>query len=506
LPDIHADVGNHYEVTMRNRIFEVTGILSQNSCILFDIDGIWQEYDCSSNASEAGFQVINIHNEMELRYEHEKKLMHNNEDRILLIMHQLDMYIPVDIRRLFTITMLTYDRLFPQLSAEALRSMQGIDMDLLAYSMSKIPFGFMDYAQTIDWCQRGMYQAENCVEYASGLLEQALVLCKTASKHRDWDTIAKLYGKAAMIQHSGVSLANWTQARKLIEESFGTWVDQKYHLLSGSVDRKRPVLLSKVADFIRRSSSKVALVVMDGMSFENLYTIQREMVNQPIYFEIHSSFSFFPTVTSVARQSIFSGKMPSEHPTPFSLDREEKQWIAFWKSAGLRDNEIFYHKGMLDDVPFTAKALGIVVNIVDDLMHAELQGLSGIQQGLREWIKNGKLSKMFQMLMDNGFTVYMTSDHGNTAAIAEGRFAKPSVVAEPASRRAVIYDASFDARELEKFNVKRYSGAYLPEGYDAYLFSTDTCYGDTGKEYITHGGMTLEEAVVPFVRIGGKHG
>ena len=379
-------------------------------------------------------------------------------------------------------------------------------MDLLAYSMSKIPFGFMDYAQTIDWCQRGMYQAENCVEYASGLLEQALVLCKTASKHRDWDTIAKLYGKAAMIQHSGVSLANWTQARKLIEESFGTWVDQKYHLLSGSVDRKRPVLLSKVADFIRRSSSKVALVVMDGMSFENLYTIQREMVNQPIYFEIHSSFSFFPTVTSVARQSIFSGKMPSEHPTPFSLDREEKQWIAFWKSAGLRDNEIFYHKGMLDDVPFTAKALGIVVNIVDDLMHAELQGLSGIQQGLREWIKNGKLSKMFQMLMDNGFTVYMTSDHGNTAAIAEGRFAKPSVVAEPASRRAVIYDASFDARELEKFNVKRYSGAYLPEGYDAYLFSTDTCYGDTGKEYITHGGMTLEEAVVPFVRIGGKHG
>lgn len=277
-------------------------------------------------------------------------------------------------------------------------------------------------------------------------------------------------------------------------------------MLSGSVDRKRPVLLSKVADFVRRSSSKVALVVMDGMSFENLYTIQRELAEQPLVFDVDSSFSFFPTVTSVARQSIFSGKLPSEHSKPFSLDNEEKQWISFWKNAGLKDNEIVFNKGLLDSSPIHAKVVGIVVNIVDDLMHAELQGLTGIQHGLREWVRNGQLVKVLQMLIDSGFTVYMTSDHGNTSAIAKGRFAKPSVLAEPASRRAVIYDASFDARELEKFDVMRYSGAYLPDGYDAYLFNADTCYGDAGKEYITHGGMTLEEAVVPFVRIGEYNG
>ena len=47
---------------------------------------------------------------------------------------------------------------------------------------------------------------------------------------------------------------------------------------------------------------------------------------------------------------------------------------------------------------------------------------------------------------------------------------------------------------------------YLPEGYTAYLFERGTCYGNRGTEYITHGGMTLEEAVVPFVRIGEYHG
>ena len=51
-------------------------------------------------------------------------------------------------------------------------------------------------------------------------------------------------------------------------------------MLSGTVDRKRPVLLSKTADFIRRAADKVALVVMDGMSFENLFTIQREFADQ----------------------------------------------------------------------------------------------------------------------------------------------------------------------------------------------------------------------------------
>lgn len=71
---------------------------------------------------------------------------------------------------------------------------------------------------------------------------------------------------------------------------------------------------------------------------------------------------------------------------------------------------------------------------------------------------------------------------------------------------AVIYNASFDARELDKFNVMRYSGTYLPDGYTAYLFNADSCYGDTGKEYITHGGMTLEETVVPFVRVGAYNG
>ena len=132
--------------------------------------------------------------------------------------------------------------------------------------------------------------------------------------------------------------------------------------------------------------------------------------------------------------------------------------------------------------------------------------MAGMQQGLRTWIQKGTLLRLIHTLLDAGYTIFMTSDHGNTAAIGHGRFSKPGILAEPASRRAVIYKAPFEALELAKFPVMRYAGTYLPNGYTAYLFDADVCYGDMGKEYITHGGYTIEESIVPFVRIGAHHG
>lgn len=506
MSDIHADAGNHYEVTMRNRIFEITGILFQKSCILFDSDGMWKRFACDTKAQEAGFLVIHVSDEMELRFNHEKTRMSMPDTRILLILDDPTIYIPIDIARAYFVIHLSLALIFPQVSAEALHELPGIDYDWLCASLIHLPFGTLNKEQTYSWCREGMYEEANCREYALRLLGAAQESARVATSYKDWELVAKYYGKAAMVQHSGVVLPGWKDAYQEIQKAFIEWINQKYKMLSGSVDRKCPVLLSKVADFLRRSADKVALVVMDGMSFENLFTIQRELVEYDFTFDIGATYSFFPTVTSVARQSIFSGALPSEHIKPFSLENEEKQWFDFWKNAGLRDPEIFFHKGMVDTLPEKAKAVGIVVNIVDDLMHAELQGMAGIQRGLCDWSRNGSLAQMLHMLIDSGYSVYMTSDHGNTAAIGKGRFAKPSVLAEPASRRAIIYNASFDARELAKFNVMRYSGTYLPNGYDAYLFDADSCYGETGKEYITHGGMTLEEAVVPFVRIGAHNG
>ena len=491
---------------MQKRIFSRTGILRMNHSILLDMDSLWQRFDCEEKAIAEGFDVVHFDDDMKLRRYYEFECQDQPDARRILVIDRGALYVPIDIARQYPVVRLSLQGLFPTMDCDVLSELPGLDFDHLAFIADQLPLQKMDKQQTWKFCTESLRTTVYAEPYANALLDDAVSLAETAVSHRDWTPVAINYGKAAMFQHSGVALRGFYKKQQQIEAAFVKWIEAKYGMLSGVVDRKRPVLLSKVNDFIRKGNDKIALIVMDGMSFENFFTIQRMLEHEPFTYDVQASFSFFPTVTSVARQSIFSGKLPQEHSKPFSLENEEKQWLAYWREHGYRDQEIAFFKEEEPEIPIQTKIVGIVVNICDDLMHDELQGLSGLQQGVENWAKNMHLVKLLQKLQDRGFAIYMTADHGNTSAVAEGRFVKPGVLAEPASRRAVIYQSYADAIELDKFTTERYSGTYLPEGYTAYLFDAGTSYGDRGKEYITHGGMTLEEAVVPFVRIGAYHG
>jgi hypothetical protein len=474
--------------------------------ILLDRDSLWRRFGCEEKAIAEGFEVVHFNDDMKLRRYYEWECQDHPEAKRIMVIDRASVYVPMDIAQNYQMINLSFQQLFPTLDSEVLAMLPGLDFDHLAFIADQLPLKKMDKQETWKLCTEGLRTHAYADAYAHAMMDQAVSLAELAITHRDWTPVAIHYGKAAMFQHSGVPIKGFYLKQKQIEDDFVKWIEAKYSMLSGVVDRQRPVLLSKVNDFIRKGNEKVALIVMDGMSFENFFTIQRMLEHEPISYDVQASFSFFPTVTSVARQSIFSGKLPQEHSKPFSLENEEKQWYTYWKDHGYRDNEIAFFKDEEPDIPIQAKVVGIVVNICDDLMHDELQGLSGLQQGIETWAKNMHLVNLLKTLQERDFAVYMTADHGNTSAVAEGRFVKPGVLAEPASRRAVIYQSFADAVELDKFTTERYSGAYLPEGYTAYLFDAGTSYGDRGKEYITHGGMTLEEAVVPFVKIGAYDG
>lgn len=488
---------------MRDRIIDKTGILARPHTILFDEDMLWSHYVGDDAAIRASYNVQHFTDDMELRRCYEYA---NAGEKTVWIIDNPNMYIPQDIARQCYICRLTFKTIFPTLDADALRELPNIDYDLLNTCVDVAVLRPMNRDATKRLCQQIIYSDEYIRPYGQRLLEKAVTMAQNADGHRDWDMIAQHYGRAAMIHHSITAIEDFVPMRASIEDSFTQWIGAHYKMLSGTIDRARPILLNKAADFIRKGNKKIALIVMDGMSFENFFTMQRSMETERLSFDIHSSFSFFPTVTSVARQSIFSGKMPREHDKPFSLENEEKQWRQYWKAAGYKDNEIFYGKSETPDIPPQTKIAGIIINICDDLMHAELQGLRGMAQGIDEWMKGGTMIALIQRLLSGGFAVYITSDHGNTSAIAQGRFTKPGLLAEPASRRAVIYKEFADAIELAKFATVRYDNTYLPDGINTYLFGQDVCYGDTGREYITHGGMTLEESIVPFVRIGEYNG
>lgn len=491
---------------MRHRILSMTGVLNMSQSIILDRSDLWNRFDCDQAVINHDFSVIHITDDMKLRKYYEFDCRDKPDAKNIIVIDHACVLIPYDIRIKIRVIDLSFGMLFPTLDSKVLSRLPGLDFDHLAFVVDRMGISKQDEQATSQLCQFELRTAPLAAPYGNKLMEDAVSLVQNIISHRDWTRIAKAYGKAAMFQHAGISLDAFEEKRRLIENKFVEWISQKYALLSGTVDKERPVLLSKVNSFIKRGNSKIALILMDGMSFENFFTIQRALMSESFTYQIESSFSFFPTVTSVARQSVFSGKLPMEHSKPFSLDNEEKQWIDYWMEQGYRKNEIGFYKTETPDIPSTVKVAGIIVNICDDLMHDELQGMLGLQQGLENWAKNLHLVHLLKLLQKQEFAIYMTADHGNTSAIAEGRFQKPGVLAEPASRRAVIYKSFTDAQELNKFTTEQYSGTYLPQGFTAYLFDAGTSYGDRGKEYITHGGMTLEEAVVPFIRIGEYNG
>ena len=491
---------------MQKRILRYSGVLNMLQAIVLDGDGLWNKYACDKVVEEKGFEVHHFDDDMVFRHFYESEYRLDPKKKRILVIDENSFIVPYDIGKQLHAVDVSLHGVFPILNEEALREIPGLDYDHLASVMDSFPYQIMDKRQTYELCLQGIHSGFYAVDFGCEQLDWAASQVEHAVSYRDWIPVAKAFGKASMIQHSGIMLDGYCEKRQKIENAFTQWIHEKYSMLSGIADTRRPVLLSKVNDLIRKGNQKIALIVMDGMSFENYYTIRRMLAVESFQYDEEGSFSFFPTVTAVARQSVFSGKLPREHEKPFSLENEEKQWKAYWKGYGFRENEIGYFKTEEPTVSEQMKVVGIVINVCDDLMHDELQGLMGLRQGLENWIRNRHLVNLLGGLLQKGFAVYMTADHGNTSAIAEGRFKKPGVLAEPASRRAVIYQSYADAIELGNFNVVKYDGTYLPTGYTPYLFSDGVCYGEKGKEYITHGGMTLEETIVPFIRIGVANG
>ena len=338
------------------------------------------------------------------------------------------------------------------------------------------------------------YSAETTRELITGLAS-----CKI---YRDWMPVVDLLSKLMLLRDKGFTIKGINETYNAVDSTFRNWTSERYPSLAASADISQPVVLHHVLDFVRQNSQKPAILVIDGMSFVDWQLIHEYFADAPWRLNVNAVFSFIPTITSVARQSLFSGAIPVQNAKTFSLVDEEKQWRHYWMECGLRDDEIFFGKTETPEIPEKIKAAGIVVNFIDDLMHRQLQGTHGMAVDIAAWLKSGSLRRLIDNLLKSGFDVFITADHGHSEAIGKGRFSKPGLLTEDASRRAVIYKDFAGAEEIDKFKVCEYTGTYMPKNHRYFLFVNGECIGDRGKKYITHGSDSIEELLVPFVRIG----
>jgi len=254
--------------------------------------------------------------------------------------------------------------------------------------------------------------------------------------------------------------------------------------------------------------------VVDGLALDQWVTVRHLLQSQDSNLVMRESatFAWIPTLTSVSRQSIFSGKPPFYFPSSInSTNSEEKLWKQFWEAHGLSRLDVAYQRGLgdgdaasiLDSAihPGKTRVVGLVVDKVDKIMHGMQLGSAGMHNQIKQWCHTGFLSSLVGQLLDHRYEVWLTADHGNIQCDGKGRPAE-GVIAETRGERVRVYPTS----ELRAPVAKAFPFAHewqpvgLPAAYFPLVASGRDAFVNRGNTIVGHGGVAIEEVIVPFVK------
>ena len=344
------------------------------------------------------------------------------------------------------------------------------------------------------------------------------------AKHTDWFHFARGWAETILLannQAEAVPEPTGGRIKNLqaqVDAGFAAWLFKRYAGLV-NLPPVPPVMLHHLPRFLARQmgedrNSKIALIVVDGLAMDQWLVVRSALATkQPGFrFREQAVFAWIPSLTSVSRQATFAGKAPIFFPNSIqTTDKEPALWAQFWSDQGFMPNEVVYIKGLGDGSLGTvsealshpqAKVAGLVVDKVDKIMHGMEMGTAGMHNQVRQWAKQKYLDTLLDLLLDRGFRVYLTSDHGNVEAEGCGRPAEGAVADLRGERVRIYPDTALRGKVKERFPAALEWGTVgLPEDYLALLAPARQAFVQEKQRTVSHGGVSVEELIVPLVQI-----
>jgi len=352
-----------------------------------------------------------------------------------------------------------------------------------------------------------------------GLVEKELPTAE--ARYSDWTAFALKWAELSSLVHCGNSTEYQTRLREIgdaLNSTFAGWLVDHYSSLI-NLPPTNPAMLHHVPRRLARDiedsgSSRAALIVVDGLALDQWVTIRQLLQKQDANLVMRESatFAWIPTLTSVSRQSIFSGKPPLYFPSSInSTNSEEKLWKQFWEGHGLSRLDVAYQRGLgdgdaagvLDSAihPGKTKVVGLVVDKVDKIMHGMQLGSAGMHNQIKQWCHAGFLSAMVGQLLDYGYEVWLTADHGNIQCDGKGRPSE-GVIAETRGERVRVYPTpELRAQVAGAFPfAHEWQPVGLPADYFPLVAGGRDAFVNPGDAIVGHGGVAIEEVIVPLVK------
>jgi len=344
------------------------------------------------------------------------------------------------------------------------------------------------------------------------------------AKHTDWFHFARGWAETILLandQAEAIPEATGERIKGLqaqVDAGFAAWLFKRYAGLV-NLPPVPPVMLHHLPRFLARQMGedrkfKIALIVVDGLAMDQWLVVRDALASrQPGFrFREQAVFAWIPSLTSVSRQAAFAGKAPIYFPNSIqTTDREPALWAQFWADQGFAPNEVVYIKGLGDGNLETvsealshprARVAGLVVDKVDKIMHGMEMGTPGMHNQVCQWAKQPYLNTLLDLLLDRGFRVYLTSDHGNLEAEGCGRPSEGAVADLRGERVRIYPNAALRGKVKERFPAALEWGTVgLPEDYLALLAPARQAFVQEKQRTVSHGGVSVEELIVPLIQI-----
>ena len=325
---------------------------------------------------------------------------------------------------------------------------------------------------------------------------------------------------------------------KFIQKHYLDWIEKKTDdrpLISPEIFK------SQIFPSIDRGN-KVFLIVIDNFRYDQWRVLSEEIGDM---FDIDENLymSILPTATQYARNAIFSGLMPLQIAKMFPdlwVDEDEEEGMNLNEAPLIktqidryrRHDKFSYHK--INDSAAADKLIKefnnlkqndlnvVVINFIDMLSHARtemkmVRELANNESAYRSitlsWFRHSVLSELFKMLAQTDYEIVITTDHGSIRAT------KPlKIIGDRNTNTNLRYklgkNLSYNAKEV--FAIHDPAKAQLPSPNlsTSYVFAMGDSffaypnnynyYVSYYKDTFQHGGISMEEMIIPLITMKAR--
>jgi len=331
-----------------------------------------------------------------------------------------------------------------------------------------------------------------------------------------------------------------TEFFKFVSRNYASWIKGK----QGSVPVMSHTLFqSKVFPNVEKGIPTF-FILLDNLRFDQWKTIQPIFAESFRILEEDTFYGILPTATQYSRNAIFAGLMPTDIEKQFP-----QQWKNDDEDGGKNLFEEDFFRAQLkrlrkDNVKFSyTKVVNfqagqdlmnnihnmldndiniIVYNFVDMLSHARtemevLKELASDEISYRSitasWFEHSALHQALKKIADKKINLILATDHGSV------RVKTPyKVIGDKQTTTNLRYkhgrNLNYEAKEVLAFRDPREIGLPVPTINSSFIFAKEDgflCYPNNYNHYVNyyrntfqHGGVSLEEMIIPIIKMTSK--